>query len=402
MDSLGFFKGLYFSLNIIHLPSNQRKEIQEIIKNNGGIIVIGIPKETTHLVVGDKDILDDSLRARTAYIKSVKVVLPQFIFDCATSNKKLDEWKYFLIKGEDPTKFGSTEEDFVLNCLTEGFLNIQSIIAETKIIEDSISKTLTQISALCVGVIISYGEVHKSDLSSLTDQMFDTIQLNENSFQVETPTIISYTSEFGKKKPEQQNSLSLSIAIRNKQREDKLHAQNLKNQQREEEKMKKEIERKIREKEREMKIEQNRIKLEKEKIKREEERLKVQREFEVKSAQFRNKFGFLDSELEIESEIDYEELEKNRLEKMKEEEKERKQIIKTQKAKIKKETLKIINKEHQEERKHKKEERLRKEKEENERITKEKEIARIEYKERHEKKALKEKRKSRETKRNYS
>jgi len=397
-SSLRFFQGLYFSLNIIHLSANQRKEINDIIKKNGGNIVIGIPKETTHLVTGEKDIIDDSYRVKTAFAKGAKVVLPQYIFDCASFGQKLDEWKYFLIKGEDPTNFGASETDFVLKIVSEGLKNIQSILIETTLIEDSITNTLDQISGLCAGVLMSYDEEpYLNECSSLVNQMFEVIDshpsMEERSDDI-VPTVTSSLApalpSFGKKLGEQQNSLASSIALRNKQKEERLQQQNLRIKQREDEKMKKEIDRKIREKEREMKIEQTRIKLEKERLKREEERAKTQRDMEIRSNQFNSQFKVNSSGSEIESEIDQEEVEKKRIEKMKEEEKERKKIIKDQKSKMKKEAMKIVYREKQEERKYKKEERLRVQKEEEEKKLKEKEIARVEYKQRHERKALKE------------
>eukprot|EP01114_Cavostelium_apophysatum_P017145 TRINITY_DN5023_c0_g1_i2.p1 TRINITY_DN5023_c0_g1~~TRINITY_DN5023_c0_g1_i2.p1 ORF type:complete len:223 (-),score=21.84 TRINITY_DN5023_c0_g1_i2:16-684(-) len=148
----GSLQGLHFSLSISHLSGNERKDINEIIKRNGGSIVIGFPQNTTHLIAGEKEISECGFRVKGAFSKGCAVVLPSFILASEQSPEKPNEWNHTMLGTRRAKDVARNAEELVFQSFQKAILTLQQVTVAANLVENSLREGIDNIAALSMEI----------------------------------------------------------------------------------------------------------------------------------------------------------------------------------------------------------------------------------------------------------
>jgi len=165
------FDNLYFFVSG-SIELKERKQLVEKIKKNGGSLEIGVSKKTTHLILNEKEIIEEGLKVRTAYrMGTCFVVLPSFIFDSCIQGKKLNEWNYSIIAGKPATYYADNEEEYIALNLEKALSNIISFCVGSNSVERSLFYAVQNIRALSIEMISKYDEPEKFSGKNVTQMV---------------------------------------------------------------------------------------------------------------------------------------------------------------------------------------------------------------------------------------
>jgi len=317
------FDGLCFSLSLMNESLSTKKDITQFIKINGGQIVIGLPKETTHLVTGVQEIIDNSFKVKTAQKNGIFVVIPSFVLDSVRYCRREPEWNHMIINGKSALEIGRSEEDCVLNGLSKGIQNVISVMKDVQVVEHSFETALSNISGLCTNILFQWteiSEIQKLSFSQLVSRTHSTLarsptksmkiifswnisaknkqekqnlpftRVNQSKLRTFLPekstskslTIKKTTSSILNSIPREKYESSFSARITEKKRLQEAKELRMKEekQRKDEERTKRENEKKIREEEKQKKVLEMKEKQEKIRRKMEEDRNKSLKELE--------------------------------------------------------------------------------------------------------------------------
>lgn len=225
---MSLFSQFTFCLDLSNESLKFKKEIQEIIKKNGGKIGLSINQQTTHVITTEKEILHSSLKIRAAYKYNCHVVFPSFIFHSQQKNKKEEEWKHTInsLQVQSQRGYLPSLDMYLQEVFGQALQNIFAIYFGTQYFRWSISEACKTISSLCVS--IQREKVQHLPLPQQIEYTYQTLQNSSSetpSYKVKPTHFLSKRSfrtlnSLSKEADVKNLSLSDRIAIKKKEREE--------------------------------------------------------------------------------------------------------------------------------------------------------------------------------------
>jgi len=183
MDFSGsIFHGLYFSISLSNESLSFKKVLTDTIKILGGTVVVGLPKETTHLLTGSKEITELSFKVKAAIKNGCWVVLPSFITESYRCNSREDEWNHTIIDGRAATLLAPNANCLVENAFSRALYNINNVTISAGVVEHSFQTALDNISGLCAQLLLRHG-------ISITHRLSPLEMVSKTHVALKTPKV---------------------------------------------------------------------------------------------------------------------------------------------------------------------------------------------------------------------